>query len=153
MQGSSTAWIGDLLFAAAGTMWALFTVLQRRWTIAPLSATAVVSVLSAGVYVPAYLAANGLAVFASASPAMLVEQVLVQGVLSGVIALFAFSRAVQNLGAGRAALFPALAPGVAMLIGIPLTGEIPTAMQITGLIVLSAGLLIAVRSGAPAAGR
>ncbi|OQW70920.1 MAG: hypothetical protein BVN33_16955 [Proteobacteria bacterium ST_bin13] len=150
MAGSPTAWVGDLLFATAGSMWALFTVLQRRWTIAPLSATAVVSVLSAAVYVPAYLAENGLRLFASASPAMLVEQILVQGVLSGVIALFAFARAVQNLGAGRAALFPALAPGVAMLIGIPVTGEIPTAIQILGLLILSGGLLIAVR-GDPAA--
>jgi len=31
LRGSSTAWIGDLLFALAGSMWALFSVLQRRW--------------------------------------------------------------------------------------------------------------------------
>jgi drug/metabolite transporter (DMT)-like permease len=148
-HGSSRAWIGDLLFACAGSMWALFTVLQRRWAIAPLSATAVVCVLSGAVYAPLYLMHGGLAFLAKASPAMLTEQVLVQGVLSGVIALFAFARAVEDLGPGRAALFPALAPAVAILLGIPLSGEIPTGLQIVGLVILSGGLFIALTS-APA---
>ncbi|WP_374283101.1 hypothetical protein [Novosphingobium sp.] len=37
-----------------------------------------------------------------------------------MIALFAFSRAVQDLVARRVALFPTLAPAIAILVGIPL---------------------------------
>ncbi|WFU39084.1 hypothetical protein QA640_32525 [Bradyrhizobium sp. CB82] len=37
-------------------------------------------------------------------------QVLVQGVLSGVVATMAFLRSVQSLGARRAAVFPASCP-------------------------------------------
>lgn len=150
LTGSSSAWIGDLMFAAAGTMWALFTVLQRRWAVPPLTATAVVSVLSALVFAPAYLATRGLGAFEGIDLVLLAEQVVVQGILSGIVALFAFSRAVEILGPGRAALFPALAPAVAILIGIPLTGEIPDATQIAGLIILTTGLLIAVRAGSAA---
>jgi drug/metabolite transporter (DMT)-like permease len=143
LHGGSTAWIGDLLFALAGSMWALFTVLQHRWDVAPLAATAVVSVLSGAIFAPLYLAHEGIALLARVSPIQIAEQVLVQGVLSGIVALFAFSQAVQILGPGRAALFPTLAPGVAILLGIPLAGDTPNGLQIAGLIVLSAGLIIA----------
>jgi drug/metabolite transporter (DMT)-like permease len=61
------------------------------------------------------------------------------------VALFAFSRAVQDLGASRAALFPALSPGVAILLGIPVTGEVPSLIQLTGLAILTMGLVVAVR--------
>jgi len=148
-EGGSSAWIGDLLFVAAGVMWALFTVLQRRWAISPMAATAVVSVVSAAIYVPVYLASEGLDRIAAAAPAMLAEQILVQGVLGGVIALFAFSRAVQDLGAGRAALFPTLAPAIAMLVGIPLGAGLPSALQLTGLAILSCGMLVAVTATTP----
>lgn len=152
LEGGSTAWIGDLLFAVAGVMWALFTVLQRRWAIDPMAATAAVSVVSAAIYVPVYLASGGLSRIATAAPAMLAEQILVQGVLGEVIALFAFSRAVQDLGAGRAALFPTLAPAIAILAGIPLDSGVPTALQSIGLLVLSLVMLIAV-TGSPSAFR
>jgi drug/metabolite transporter (DMT)-like permease len=150
--GGSTAWIGDLLFVAAAIMWALFTVLQRRWAIDPMAATAVVSVVSAAIYVPLYLSSQGLTRIAATNSAMLAEQILVQGVLSGVIAMFAFSRAVQDLGAGRAALFPTLAPAIAILAGIPLGGGVPTVFQAVGLLILSIGMLIAV-IGSPLAFR
>lgn len=150
--GGSTAWIGDMLFVVAGVMWALFTVLQRRWAIDPMAATAVVSVVSTAIYVPLYLASKGLARIAATAPAMLAEQIQVQGVLGGVVALFAFSRAVQDLGAGRAVLFPTLAPAIAILAGIPLGGGVPTALQSVGLLVLSLGMLFAV-TGSPSAFR
>ena len=145
LRGGSQAWKGDLLFVAAGLMWALFTVLQRRWQVEALAATALVSVLSALIYAPAYLAIRGPATLAAAGPAMLAAQAIFLGLFAGVIALFAFGRAVQHLGAGRASLFPALAPAVAILLGIPLTGQIPSIAQVTGLLVLTGGLVLALR--------
>jgi drug/metabolite transporter (DMT)-like permease len=146
LTGGSQAPIGDMLFILAGSMWALFSVLARRWHVAPVAATAVVSVLSALLYSPFYLLTQGLAFMGKVSPAMLIEQVVVQGVLSGVLALFAYSIAVRTLGAARSAIFPALAPAAAILIGIPLVGEIPTALQWLGLAIVSTGLVIAVTS-------
>jgi drug/metabolite transporter (DMT)-like permease len=145
LLGGSTAWKGDLLFACAGTMWALFTVLQRRWQIAPIAATAVVSVLSALFYAPAYLLMFGFAKLLSAGPVTLAQQVIVLGLLSGVVALFAFARAVEYLGPGRASFFPAAAPAIAILLGIPISGEIPNIWQIVGLLLLTAGLLLALQ--------
>lgn len=135
-------WRGDLLFVAAGGLWAIFTVLLRRWSVSALQATAVVSVLSAVVAVPAYLLAGGLDRLAQVAPASLITQVVVQGVFSGVLAVLAYGRAVTLLGPARAALFTALVPGLAMAIGVPVTDEIPTGLQIAGAAVVMLGLLV-----------
>lgn len=145
-SGGGNAWIGDIMFAVAGTMFASFTILMRRWLIAPVSATVAVSVLSGAVYAPIYLATEGLGHIIATSPAMLVEQILVQGVLSGIVALLAFAEAVRFLGASRAALFPALAPAVAILLGIPMVAEFPTGLQWLGLAIATTGLILAIRT-------
>jgi len=148
LDGQSQAWIGDLLFATAGSMFAVFTILVRRWKLNAFATTAVVSVLSGALYSPVYLALAGTQRLSATPIAMLIEQGVVQGLLSGIVALFTFARAVQYLGAGRAALFPALAPAVAILLGVPLVGELPTIAQWCGLAICTLGLLIALRSGA-----
>lgn len=144
MTGTALTPIGDLLFAAAGLMWAVFTVLSRRWGVSPVAGTAVVSVLSATVYVPGYVLVIGADRLLAAPLPMLAAQILVQGVLSGVVAVIAFSKAVQIIGAGRAAVFPALVPAVAILIGMPVTGEVPNSLQLAGLALVSTGLLVAI---------
>jgi drug/metabolite transporter (DMT)-like permease len=64
--------------------------------------------------------------------------------LSGVVAVILFTRAAELLGPARAAIFPALVPGAAILIGIPVAGEWPNAWQIAGLALVSLGLLVAI---------
>jgi drug/metabolite transporter (DMT)-like permease len=142
--GGAATWKGDLMFAAAGLMWAAFGVLARRWSLSPLQATASVSVLSAAIYVPIYLAGDGLARLLAADPGLLVAQIVVQGVLSGVVAVLAFTRATQLLGPGKAALFPALVPVVAITIGVPVVGELPSALQIAGIALATLGLAASV---------
>jgi drug/metabolite transporter (DMT)-like permease len=146
LVGGTAALPGDALFATAGLMWAGFAVLSRRWSIAPLAATAVVSVLSALVYVPAYLMLRDPAVLLALPRQSLLDLALVHGALSGVVAVFAFGRAVELLGAPRAAAFPALVPVIATLVGIPLAGELPTMLALAGLGVVTLGLLITQRS-------
>lgn len=136
--------VGDLMFMLAGLMWAVFAILTKRWSLAALPATAAVSVISAAAFVPAYLALVGLDRIAGTGPGMVFAQFMVQGVLSGVVAVFAFAKAVELLGAARAAVFPALVPAVAIALGVPVTGEIPTTVQLVGLALVSIGSLFAV---------
>ena len=138
------AWVGDLMFVGAGLMFVAFTLLVRRWGVGPLPATAAVSVISAAAAVPAYLLLGEPSRLLALPTATLLTQVVVQGVLSGVLAIVAFTRAVQLLGAGRAALFPALVPAATLLIGIPVTGEVPSPADWAGMAVASLGLAIAV---------
>lgn len=142
--GGGETWKGDLMFAAAGLMWAAFGLLARRWSLSPLQATAAVSVLSALVYAPIYLAGDGLTRLLAIDPRMLLAQIVVQGVLSGVVAVLAYTRATQLLGPGKAALFPALVPAVAVVLGVPVAGEIPTTLQIAGIAFATLGLTASV---------
>lgn len=143
MKVGSLTPIGDGMFIAAGAMWAVFSLLTKRWKIAPLAATAAVSVLSAAVFVPGYLAIVGPGRLLAAAPGMLAAQIIVQGIFSGVIASIAFTRTVELIGPARSAVFPALVPAVAILLGIPVAGEIPNWLQLTGVGIVSVGLLFA----------
>jgi drug/metabolite transporter (DMT)-like permease len=143
-SGGALTPLGDLMFLAAGLMWAVFTILSRRWGAGPLETTAVVSVLSGVVLVPVVAATTGFGRILALPVGELAVQLVVQGALSGVVAVLAFTTAVKWLGASRAAAFPAMVPVTATLIGIPVAGEIPTLLQAAGLGVVVAGLTLAV---------
>ncbi len=153
LTGSRLTLLGDGFFMLAGLLWASFTVLARRWGIKAMPATAAVSVISMLVIVPTYLATQDFSRIVNLAPAALATQVIVQGLLSGVVAVVLFTRSAELLGASRAAIFPALVPAAAILIGIPLAGEWPNAWQMAGLGLVTAGLLVAIgvirRSTAP----
>ena len=135
--------LGDAMFAVAGCCWGLFGALSRRWQVDPLRVTTVVVVLALLMFAPGYLLLSDFSRLAALSPSMLALQVLAQGLGAGLIAVLAFSRAVALLGSARAAFFGALVPGAASLLAIPVLGEVPTALQVMGIIAVVAGLLVA----------
>jgi drug/metabolite transporter (DMT)-like permease len=147
LQGDRQTPIGDALFLIAGALFALYSVLSRRWNVSPMQATGSVTVIAAILFLPPYLAFHGVHNLLALPVPMLVAQVLVQGLLTGILSLIVFGRAIQILGAGRATLFPALVPGSAVLIGIPVVGEWPTALQIGGLLVVTLGLVFSLYGG------
>ncbi len=141
-QGRSIL-LGDLMFATAGCCWGLFGALSRRWAVDPLRITTVVVVLSFIGFAPVFLAVGDLASLQRASFGMLMLQVLAQGLGAGLVAVLAFSRAVAILGSGRAAFFGALVPGAASMLAIPVLGEVPTLLQVLGILAVVGGLLVA----------
>jgi len=148
LRGDRVTPIGDALFLAAGALFALYSVLSRRWNVPPMQATGSVSVIAGLIYVPPFLVLHGVDHLLALPWTMLVAQMLMQGVLAGIVSLVVFGRAIQILGAGRATLFPALVPGAAVLIGIPVVGEWPTWLQIGGLAVVTCGLVVSLSTGA-----
>jgi drug/metabolite transporter (DMT)-like permease len=74
----------------------------------------------------------------------MITQALLQGLMQGVVALTAYSQAIRVLGVSRAVLFPAMVPAVSILVGIPIVGEIPNSTQISGLLLVTVGLMCAV---------
>ncbi|WP_298838470.1 DMT family transporter [uncultured Roseobacter sp.] len=138
---SGTALNGDAMFILAGFSWAAFATLQQRWQLPAMDVTAVVGFAGLITLVPGYLIFRGLEALMALPQAMLVTQLIVQGLLSGVIAMIAFATSVRLLGAARAATFPALVPGFALLIGLPLTGDALSMLQAFGLLALGLGLL------------
>ena len=127
---------GDFLFVAAGSFFAVFGVLLRRWRIGAIRAAAVTSVLSlAGLPILLFSFGNMLAA-GFYENAM---QALVQGVLAGAGAIYLFTRAVILLGASRAVLFPSLVPPFTLLIGYLTIGEAPSVAQLAGLVIVLVG--------------
>jgi drug/metabolite transporter (DMT)-like permease len=135
--------LGDALFALAGFCWGLFGTLSRRWQVDPLRVTVVVVVLSFLCFAPPFLMLADLRRLAGAGIGMLSLQVLAQGLGAGLVALLAYSRAAALLGSGRAAFFGALVPAAASLLAIPVLGEVPSTLQVLGIVSVVSGLLIA----------
>jgi Predicted permeases len=140
LTAGGNAWIGDSLFILAGLMWAVFTILLKRWKADAIAATIAVTYYSAILYCPTYLLGCGTATLMSAPGSIVLEQALVQGVFTGIVALFAYLHAVHLLGAARASVFTAVAPLASILLGIVLVHEWPAPGQWLGLGIASIGM-------------
>jgi drug/metabolite transporter (DMT)-like permease len=142
-EAGSLTPLGDLLFVLAGCCWGLFGALSRRWQVDPLRVTGVVAVLAMLLYLPFYLLLADGSRLLAASPPMLLLQVLFQGLGAGLVAMLAYSRAAALLGSGRASFFGAIVPAAASLLAIPVLGEVPTGLQVIGIVAVVLGLLTA----------
>lgn len=136
---------GDSLFASAGLMWAIFTLCLRHWGINGIHAATIVGALSLLIYAPAHALIFGFDTMIAAGWLENLIQLAVQGLFAGLLALFLFARTVSALGAGRASTFPALVPGLTMLIGFLALGEIPTPLQLLGLAIVAVGFRFAMK--------
>ena len=72
-------------------------------------------------------------------------QIVVQGMLAGMLPIYLFARAVMLLGAGRAATFPALVPGFSLIIGYLALGVVPSIAQLVGLVIVVVGFYFTLR--------
>ncbi|HVJ28937.1 MAG TPA: DMT family transporter [Gammaproteobacteria bacterium] len=142
-------WLGDAMFVLGGLFWASYTIGLRVWRVDALHATAVVGVLSMALYLPGYAWLAG-ADLAAAPWREIVIQAVFQGVLSAVVALLLYTRAVTILGAARGAVFAALVPAFSLLLAIPLLHETPTALQLVGVMFVTAGMVFALGLHDPA---
>lgn len=138
------AWRGDLLFVAAGLFWVGFTMLLRRWKIGGIEATAAVATVSALIVLPVFVATQSFDRLAALPLQTPLIQIIVQGLMSGVLAVIAYGKAVEHLGASKAALFPALVPAASLILGVPITGEFPALAQWIGALMATAGLALAI---------
>jgi drug/metabolite transporter (DMT)-like permease len=67
-----------------------------------------------------------------------------QGVIASFIVVILLTRATRSLGATTIAVFLAGAPALAVVFGIFLLNELPTALAWAGLAVTTAGMVLAV---------
>ena len=142
-------WLGDLLLAASGVQWGCFMILLQRWRVPGVSATAAVSVLSIPPVVLWMLWAGSP--LDRAPLGEVAFQALYQGVLVGVIGFTLFNRCVALLGATTTALFPPLVPVLGTIMSAAFLGERITTVQIVGIAVVIAGMLVGAVLG-PAGG-
>jgi drug/metabolite transporter (DMT)-like permease len=138
--------LGHTLFLGSALAWACYTVAMRRARLDGLHAAGIAAVGALLLYVPAYLFA-GAAGLANAPWEDLALQALVQGVLTAIVSLVLYGRAVSILGASSGAAFAALSPAMTAVMAIPILGEWPTTTDWIAIATISAGVYVV--SGGP----
>jgi len=138
--------VGHGLFLSAGLAWAFYTVAMRKARLDGLHAAAISAVGSMLLYLPIFALIPGTKL-AIASWRDVGLQAFVQGVLTAIISLLLYGRAVGILGASSGAAFAALCPAMTALLGIPILGEWPKPIEWTAISLISAGVYIV--SGGP----
>jgi drug/metabolite transporter (DMT)-like permease len=138
--------IGHALFLGSGLAWACYTVAMRRARLDGLHAAAIAAVGALLLYMPAYAFVEG-ASLAKAPWGDIALQAFVQGLLTAIVSLLLYGRAVSILGASSGAAFAALCPVMTALMAIPILDEWPTKMDWMAIILISFGVYIV--SGGP----
>ena len=98
------------------------------------------------IYLPIYAVMPGTTLARAAWTDMALQG-FVQGVLTAILSLLLYGRAVGILGASSGAAFAALCPAMTALLGIPMLGELPNATEWIAIIAISAGVYVV--SGGP----
>jgi drug/metabolite transporter (DMT)-like permease len=138
--------IGHLLFLSAGLAWACYTVAMRRARLDGLHAAGLAAAASLVLYLPIYAYFAGTSVFKDPLSDIAL-QAIVQGFLTGVVALLLYGRMVGILGATSGAAFLALTPAMTALMGIPILGELPSTIDWMAIVIISIGVYVV--SGGP----
>ncbi len=136
--------LGDFTFAAAGFMFAIFGMLLRLWRISAIRSVGIVGVIAL-IDVPIHAWLFSFERLWAVGFFENLLQALVQGVFAGPASTYLFTHSVGLLGAGRAAVFPSLVPGFAILIGFLLIGEVPSLLQLLGFAIVLAGFRLTQR--------
>lgn len=132
---------GDGSLLLASISWSAYGLLARRLGLAPAHSASIVAVLSMCCFLPVYLMLPGKALL-FAPWQELVLQGIFQGVLIGAVSIFVYSRAVATLGAVETALFTAAVPCVTTISAVFLLGEVPSAMGLGGVVIVTVGMAI-----------
>lgn len=131
---------GHLLFLLGALCWACFTVTIRAFEIPAFLATAIVGAISTIWLLPLWIVSD-LSNIAATQWSDIAFQAVFQGIISGVISIYAFGRALRLIG-GQASGLSALTPGVAAVLAVPVLGQVPQVSDAFALGVVVMGLFI-----------
>ena len=148
-------WKGDLLFMAAASCWATYTVLVRRNGLDAVRATMAITAMAFVVFVPLFALAVSLGWWPTrmdqAPRGELLFQAAFQGGGSVVISGITFTQMVRHFGPVRSTMITALVPGLSALSAVAFLGEPMGWNLLLGLALVTGGILLGVRAVKPAA--
>jgi len=135
---------GDLLFLCGSSIWAVFTLLLRRYPMPPLTAAVITTLGSAVLYLPVWWLFLP-STMGHAPHAEIAIQAIYQGVLVVFVAMMLYSFAVRVLGAQAVALMMAIVPGLAAVSAVPVLGEPLSLLTLAGLGAVTLGAVLGSR--------
>lgn len=143
---SPTVLIGDASLLLASLCWSAYALYVRHLKLPAVHAAAVVAVISVVMFLPIYTLVPGKMLLVAPWPDLLFQAIF-QGILIGVVSIFVYTRAVVLIGPSRVSLFTAIVPVITMIAAIVLLGEVPTALTLVGLVLVTGGMVVALRFG------
>jgi len=148
-------WKGDLLFMAAASCWATYTVLVRRNGLDAVRATMAITAMAFVVFVPLFTLAVSLGWWPTRIPQApwgeLLFQAAFQGGGSVVISGITFTQRVRHFGPVRSTMITALVPGLSALSAVAFLDEPMGWNLLLGLALVTGGILLGVRAVRPVA--
>lgn len=137
---------GDLIMLCAVLVWALYTLLLRRWAgflkVPPLALLGVLMLLGVPLILPFYLFELGQVGGFSPTPINLIV-IAYTAIFASLVAYLAWNHGVGKVGAAKAALFTYLMPVFTAVLGWLILGEGLRAFHWIGGGLIFAGLLMA----------
>lgn len=131
--------LGDALFLLSATSWAVYSILAQRWKVRPLQAASVVFPLAFCLYMPLYFLFFDSRLGEAPLPDLII-QALLQGIFATIVSMFAFMRVIVAFGAASTTMLTAAVPGLVTILAVPLLGEIPTPVNIAGIVLVTGGI-------------
>lgn len=146
--GTEQAWIGDLLFIVGAVFFSFYVILAERWQLGPLQIIFCGTVVNAAIYLPiwAIFLPKGIA---DAPMGPLILQAIYQGFVPNLIGLLFIAHASRRIGNVTVSSILAAVPGMGGVLGALILGEALSPISVAALVVLTIGLLIAVRRRRP----
>jgi drug/metabolite transporter (DMT)-like permease len=139
---STATLIGDGWLVAAAFLWALFSVLIKRWQITPWQVTVSLALLTCLFYLPVYLAFLPKAI-SQASWTDIMLQAFYQGVMATIIQMIFYVKAVQKIGPSNMGAVMSIVPVISGVSALVVFNEPATAELVMGLILVSLGAWLA----------
>jgi drug/metabolite transporter (DMT)-like permease len=134
--------LGDGWLVAAAFMWALFSVLIKRWQITPWQVTVSLALLTCLFYLPVYLAFLPKAI-SQASWADILLQAFYQGIMATIIQMIFYVKAVQKIGPSEMGAVMSIVPVISGVAAIVVFKEQVSEELIMGLVLVSLGAWLA----------
>ncbi len=139
VSGGPNHWRGDVLFFLAATSWAIYSILAQRWRVRPLQSARIVFPLAMVLYLPVYLLVFEPRLH-TVPAGELIVQTIMQGFLATIVSMFAYVRVVVAFGAASTTMLTAAVPAAAVLLAVPLLGEVPSWIEVAGIACVSGGI-------------
>jgi drug/metabolite transporter (DMT)-like permease len=141
--GVAGQWRGHLLFVGAALWVAIWYGSMRAGRLTVMQSLAALLIGNALIYVPIWLLFLPSTLF-TAPFGDIVMQSVVHGVFGAFLCIFGHAYAVGTIGPTRQAAVGSLVPALALFAAIPFLGEIPTALNIAGALIVTVGILATV---------
>jgi drug/metabolite transporter (DMT)-like permease len=141
MQAGAGDWRGHALLLLSAASWACFTLAFKRSGLTAWQAAALINAVSVVIMVAIDLFQDGPNLWDLPWQTVALQG-FAQGILSGLLALVAYSYAVTVLGASKASAFVSLTPALTAVVAALSLGEWPDGMAVAAIVVVGAGVVL-----------